>query len=48
MSESSEISYGTDSTPAAGLWHGGFGAIPFVALTFSAYGAVILSFLGGI
>jgi hypothetical protein len=48
MSESSEISYGTNSTPAAGLWHGGFGAIPFVALTFSAYGAVILSFLGGI
>ena len=48
MSESFEISYGTNSTPAAALWHGGFGAIPFVALTFSAYGAVILSFLVGI
>ena len=29
MSESSEISYGTNSPPAAALWHGGFGAIPF-------------------
>ncbi|NIZ02540.1 DUF3429 domain-containing protein [Thalassospira lucentensis] len=55
----------TDKIPAAALWLGGTGAIPFVALALVgyvfgpiylaasgfallAYGAVILSFLGGI
>ena len=48
MTKTAEISYGINSIPAAAPWHGVSGAIPFVALTLSAYGAVILSFLGGI